>query len=165
MAGNSVPVEVVRDLFNYDPETGIVTWRRKGVRSAVIGQRVGYAHSAGYLQVYFTGYYPQVLHRIAWAITHGEWPPVFIDHINGVKDDNRLCNLRLATDAQNHQNLKRARKDNLSGFLGVTRSRARFVATIAWEGKRKYLGVWPTAEEAHAAYIEAKRKLHPFGTL
>ena len=165
MGGNSVPIALVRELFDYEPETGILRWRRKGCKSAVIGEPAGYPHSAGYLQIYFTGYYPQVVHRVIWAIVHGEWPAAEIDHRNGIRSDNRISNLRLASTAENAQNVKRARPFNKTGLLGVTLARDRFVTTIVSNKKRIYLGIFATAAEAHAAYIHAKRSLHPFGTL
>jgi hypothetical protein len=165
MAGNSVPVALLRELFDYCPDTGIVRWKRKGVRTAVIGQPAGYPHSGGYLQVYFTGYYPQVIHRVIWALVHGEFPRCNIDHKNGDRADNRLDNLRLATVGENAQNIHKARPFNKTGLLGVSKHKQRFVATIAVGGKRTYIGIFKTAAEAHAAYLSAKRRLHPFSTL
>jgi hypothetical protein len=92
---------------------------------------------------------------------HGEIPPgMTIDHINGDKADNRICNLRLATDYQN--SYYRPRKStNTSGLKGVyQRENGKYRATITIEKQKINLGTFETKEEAYAAYCEAARKLH-----
>jgi hypothetical protein len=95
----------------------------------------------------------------------GAWPLFEIDHRNGIGTDNRWKNLRDGTRSFNIQNQRRARSDNKTGFLGVHRSgkkeRKGFVAKIQLDGKQRYLGVFSTAEAAHAAYLAAKRRIHP----
>ncbi|HDS1550738.1 TPA: HNH endonuclease [Stenotrophomonas maltophilia] len=100
-------------------------------------------------------------HRIVWLLTHGTWPKDQIDHINGVRTDNRPENLRQASALDNQQNLK-TRVDNTSGYPGVRRSLSRWSALIAHGGKRHYLGNYDTPEQAYAAYLEAKSRLHTF---
>jgi hypothetical protein len=100
-------------------------------------------------------------HRLAWLYVHGDWPPDKIDHINGDRKDNRLMNLRAASDSENMQNVG-MRSDNTTGVRGVTRRKSRWIAQITAGGKTHYLGVHETAEEAHRAYVEAKTRLHPF---
>lgn len=90
-----------------------------------------------------------------------------MDHINCVRDDNRIENLRAADNAENQGNRRKARSDSSTGVIGATwhqRSK-KFQAMIRAGGKQKYLGLFPTAEEAHQAYLKAKRELHPFCTL
>jgi len=96
------------------------------------------------------------------AIYHGEWPAngMQVDHINGAKDDNRISNLRVVTHSQNLHNQRRAQSGSSTGFLGVRRDKGKYQSMIQADGSRKYLGRFDTAEEAHAAYVSAKRKLH-----
>jgi hypothetical protein len=104
-------------------------------------------------------------HRLAWLYTHGAWPTGEIDHINGIRDDNRLANLRDVTVSVNQQNRKRAASNGSTGLLGVSTAKARYRAAIALNGRTTYLGSFDTAEEAHAAYVTAKRELHEGCTL
>lgn len=100
-------------------------------------------------------------HRIAWAMHHGEWPDLMIDHKNGQRDDNSISNLRQATDLVNQQNRRSAQKSSACGFLGVqAHKNGRFQAKIRAGGRRLHLGNFSTAEEAHAAYMAAKSVLH-----
>lgn len=84
-----------------------------------------------------------------------------IDHVNGVKDDNRLSNLRLATHRENHQNRAR-NKNNKSGFLGVSPINGKWRAQIMADGKKLALGCFDAPEAARDAYLAAKAELHKF---
>ena len=100
-------------------------------------------------------------HRLAWLLTHGAWPAGDIDHINGIRTDNRIANLRDVSRSVNQQNLKTARRDNQTGLLGVKKTRCgTFEARINLNGRYVHLGTFPAAAEAHQAYITAKRKHH-----
>jgi hypothetical protein len=90
---------------------------------------------------------------------HGRWP-VQIDHINGVKTDNRCINLREASPRTNSENKKRAMPFSVTGFLGVSKNKYGYNATIQTGGARKNLGLFKTPEEAHEAYKKEKRKMH-----
>ncbi len=100
-------------------------------------------------------------HRLAWLYVHGELPSGEIDHINGDRSDNRLANLRLATRVQNNQNTK-TRTDNTSGHKGVCfhKQAGRWMAYINASGKRTYLGLHNSKEEAAQAYAAAAQELH-----
>jgi len=98
-------------------------------------------------------------HRLAWLLTHGEWPKDEVDHINGDRMDNRLSNLREATRSQNSMNIG-ARRTNKTGFKGVWAYKGRFRSQIALDGKRTSLGTFDTAQEAYSAYCAAVVKLH-----
>lgn len=154
--------ERLRELLDYDPETGVFTWRVNASSRAQVGSVAGSPKAKGYRGIRVEGrsYYE---HRLAWLHIHGEWPASHMDHINGVRDDNRLVNLREATATENQQN-RIADKRNTSGVLGVSwcSRDGKWLAQIRLDGKRKYLGRFDTVEEAGAAYAEAKKQLHRF---
>ena len=151
--------QVIRDHLNYDPVTGAVTWKVRLSPSAGAGEIAGAADGLGYRRI---GIRRQQFraHQAAWAIMTGQWPTSQIDHINGDRSDNSWGNLRLATQAINSQNLRRARSDNKSGFLGVSKHGVNWAAQIGHDGKRQRLGSYPTPEKAHAAYLAKKREIH-----
>jgi hypothetical protein len=99
-------------------------------------------------------------HRLAYFYVMGEWPPHFMDHVNGLRSDNRWGNIRQATQQENMQNMKFGTKAILPGVSPSTNGRA-FRANITSRGKRLCLGTFATPELAHAAYIQAKRIYHP----
>lgn len=107
-------------------------------------------------------------HRLVWLHLYGEWPEHGIDHINGRRSDNTAANLRSVPQSENVQNQRKARRDNKStGLLGVSRpsGRSKYRAQIMAQGRNRYLGYFDTPEEAHAAYLAAKRQLHPGCTI
>ena len=104
---------------------------------------------------------PFQAHRVIWALYYGEWPALEIDHINGVRDDNRIVNLRQATSAQNSQNIG-AYSNSKTGIRGVSWSNAhkRWVARIMVERKHINLGYFTDIKDAERAYLAAAAKLH-----
>lgn len=92
-------------------------------------------------------------HRVVWFLHNGTWPDI-IDHINGNQLDNRINNLREATTSINNHN-RVSRGTHRSGRM------RGYSARIGINGKSVYLGTYQTEEAAHAAYLEAKQKLHP----
>jgi hypothetical protein len=118
-----------------------------------------------YLQIGFGGYRDRA-HRLAWLYVHGVIPKE-IDHINGNGLDNRICNLREVTHQQNVHNLVRPPKHNSSGFMGVSffKSTNRFSSYIQVDGKKRHLGYYDTAQEAHQVYLSAKRRYHSSCTI
>ena len=163
---SGLTAELVRELLHYDPDTGRFAWRlgRFGTRGA--GGRAGYADPRGYRKICVEGrqYWE---HRLVWLYVNGMWPSDQIDHVNGIKGDNRIANLREATVSENGSNQRQARSDNKTGLLGVSwnKQHKKFVAKIDLAGKRSNLGYFPTAEEGHAAYLKAKRELHSHCTI
>ena len=154
--------EEVRILFDYDAETGILSWR-SGSKPSLIGQEAGTITRYGYRQVCVYGKL-YLAHRVIWLWVHGVWPEFFMDHINGERSDNRLCNLREATMAENHQN-KRTKKRTQTGYMGVTRNASKvpkWTAKVTVDGVIHRLGSFDTPEKAHAAYLKAKSELHKF---
>jgi HNH endonuclease/AP2 domain len=161
MATRNLTPERLREILHYDPATGLFTWRVCRHHRTKIGAIAG-CITNGYGIIVLDGSIYK-MHRLAWAYTYGHWPKNDIDHIDGNGTNNRLLNLRDATRSMNCQNQKRAQKNNKTGLLGVRfrRDNGRYSAQIGVDGKPRYLGLFDTAEAAHAAYIEAKRRLHP----
>ena len=151
----------LEELLHYDPETGLFTRLVRTSNSTKVGDVVGTAGKGGYLACSIDWKFHQ-MHRLAFLYMTGSFPVYDVDHINGLTADNRWCNLRDVPTQLNVQNVKRANKNNRSGFMGVhwREERAKWVASIRINGKYVRLGSFDTPEEAHAAYLEGKRKHH-----
>lgn len=147
----------------YEPETGIFRWRHDS-RGAKAGDIAGAVGKAGYRQFTIDGRQYKA-HRLAWLYVHGSWPVNDIDHRDHNRDNNAIRNLRDVTDAINNQNIVRPQKRNKAQLLGVYPQRKRWCARIAFGDKRIFLGVHDTPEQAHQAYLAAKREHHPGNTL
>lgn len=154
----AVDRQMARGLFTYDAVSGVITWAVSRC-SVKAGQVAGSLTREGYIRVPLRGKFVQA-HRLAWLLHYGEWPKWTIDHINGIRDDNRLCNLRDVSSQVNSQNQRSAKRHNKLGVMGVYQTYNRFVARIGSNGKNTYLGSFATAELAHATYIAAKREMH-----
>lgn len=150
----------LREVLHYDSATGVFRWRVALAQRTRVGDVVGTRSTKGYLDIQVDGISYRA-HRLAWLYIFGEWPSDQIDHRNTVRDDNRISNLRDATNAENAQNRHRASRDNRAGALGVTRSGRRWTASITVRGARHHLGSFDTPEAASAAYLAAKAELHP----
>lgn len=162
MAKSDLTAQRLRELLHYDPETGVFTRRVRTANAIRAGDVTGCRNTIGYLVISVLNR-RYLAHRLAWLYAHGEWPVADIDHINGVRQDNRIANLRDVSRSANIQNQRRPQTHGTSGFLGVTWSKQikRWVAAITVPtNRRKHIGCFATAEEASAAYLEAKRKLH-----
>lgn len=151
---------IVRELFDYDPTTGILTWRKPAGRHGRIpaGSPVGGRHN-DYRAVRIFGRFHRI-HRIAWAHFYGRVPRGYIDHVDGDKLNNAISNLRESTASQNKAN-ERRRSNNTSGLKGVSfdRRRGRWSASITSEGKPHWLGYFDDPRDAHAAYAIAAETL------
>jgi hypothetical protein len=139
-------------LFRYDPMTGQF-WRLK-TKTPVRTKSAN-----GYFRVRINGGNEIPVHRIIWKMMTGFDPRWEIDHVNGVRHDNRWKNLREATRKQNNHNMP-IRSDNKTGFKGVGFSRGRYIARIIKDGKKHYLGSFWSPEEASEAYKKAAIELH-----
>lgn len=153
---DELTVDALRAQISYDPTTGEFVWkeRRRGRRPGAVGSH----NSHGYFQIMIDGR-NYLAHRLAWLYVHGAWPRVHVDHIDGDGTNNRIANLREATPGENAQN-----KRLVTGATWHKGAR-KWMAQIVVGGVHHHLGLHPSAEAAHAAYVEAKRRLHPFGTL
>ena len=181
MAKEDLPApEEIRKLLRYEPDTGKLYWRERSAEFFKDGKysaerecrrwNARYAgeeafttgHGEGYRQgSIFSVMY--LAHRVIWAIAHNEWPADQIDHINGVKNDNRIENLRAVTNGENSRNLPR-RADNSSGVTGVTwhKKALKWTAQIAVNGRLLHLGRYAEKDDAVAARkaAEAKYNFH-----
>ena len=156
------PAEV-RRLLDYDPVTGVLTWRHREdvlprVNKRFVGKPAGCPDGQyGYISVRLRDRLYQA-HRLIWFYVTGQWPTAVIDHIDGNPANNAWDNLREATRAENNRNRMRRRH----GLKGVTieHRTGRWMAQIMLGKKNHYLGTFDTEEAAHAAYIEASKRLH-----
>ncbi len=164
----SLTLELALKHFAYSPETGVLVWKEPRAPRVKVGDLAGGLTGQGYREVKF-GDHTYGTHRIAWLMATGSWPNGQIDHINGVRNDNRLCNLREVSIQGNAQNQRHARQDNRhSSLIGAAFHKAtgKFRARIGMpDGKQKHLGSFATAEEAHAVYVAAKRQMHAACTI
>jgi hypothetical protein len=166
MSVDPITASRLRELLSNDAETGKFLWleSRGTARS---GNVAGSPNGSGYIHIRVAGRTYKA-HRLAYLYAYGRWPDAEIDHINGVRDDNRLANLREASHAENMQNIRRAYTDNKScGLLGASwhKRTGSWQAKISAAGKLRFLGHFDTADAAHAAYLKAKSELHPFNTI
>jgi len=160
MAKTDLTAELAREFYCYDAETGVLQWRKKPCARVDAGDIAGALNGDGYLQVGFK-YKVYTAHRIAWIYVTGAWPKGQVDHINGVRTDNRWLNLRDVSASINQQNRRTLAGNNSSGFTGVRRFQNAWRAGIWVGGTNTFLGYFKTKEEANCAYLEAKRRLHP----
>ena len=148
--------------FSYDAKTGLLTRKISTSVRAKAGSIVAGMTGHGYVQVYSKGD-NYLVHRIAWLMVFECLPSKFLDHINGDRTDNRIDNLREATNSENCQN-RGKNKNNTTGFKGVFPRKGSLInpyrAKICSNGKSISLGKFPTAESAHEAYCQAVKKNH-----
>jgi hypothetical protein len=148
----------LQELLEYDSETGEFHWKKRMSRSVKAGDIAGHTDGDGYRLISIEGQTYRA-HQLAWLYRTGEWCSAVIDHRDGNPSNNRWHNLRGATVSQNNAN-RRLHRNNKCGYKGVVENKwGRFWATIQKHGRRLHLGTFATAEEAHAAYMEAARKL------
>lgn len=107
----------VDEFLDYNKDTGVITWAKSPAHRVKVGDEAGTVNASGY-KVFSIKNKLYSAHRIAWLISNGELPPEHIDHINGVRSDNRLANLRAASNKENLRNC-RIHKLNKSGVTGV----------------------------------------------
>jgi len=140
--------EVAKFLFTYNPLTGVFIWNHTKLIAGNI-QSNGY-WKIGFLKKQYKA------HRLAWIYMYGDIPKDYeIDHINRIRSDNSIVNLRLVTKSQNSRN-RRTRLDNMSGYPGVywDKDRSLWTSQCQINGKVKKLGRFKNAHEAHEAYKE-----------
>jgi hypothetical protein len=167
MAKSTIPLtlERLKEVLDYNPETGIFTWKHRPAGRATWNTRYA-GKVAGCIDCY--GYVKIAIddvayrgHRLAWFYMTGAWPLIEADHENLNKADNRFSNLREATKSQNATN-RTKRSDNTSGFKGVSYQKQikKWVAQATLDGTHYHFGCFDTPEEAHARVCEELPKLH-----
>lgn len=158
----------LQGLLSYDSGTGLLTWLTRAPASFWGGEayRSGWAERwnreragkvagtvgpLGYRQITIAGRSYRA-HRVAWAIVHGAWPEMSLDHIDHDRDNNRIANLRQATPGQNARN-KTLPRNNRSGHIGVSFHSAsgKWRAAVCQDGKKTEIGRFNTPDEAAAA--------------
>lgn len=164
----SLSLAEVQSLIDYDPATGEMIWRRReGLVGKAAAWNTRYAGTAirvidnkGYIcvQVYRKKYRG---HRVVWLLHYGTWPSLDLDHINGIKHDNRISNLREATVAQNGYNVGLTSR-NSSGVRGVFwhATARKWQAGIRAEGSDIYLGLFVHLSDAAKARRDAEAKYY-----
>lgn len=156
MAKENLPtISVVRNLLRYEPETGKLFWLPRGggrFDKLFAGKEAFTATDPGGYKYGSLQSHTMRAHVVAWALAYGKWPDGHIDHENGIREDNRLKNLSLGTQAQNNRNAKR-RNDNKSGVVGVIwfPKMSMWRAYINVSGSWKHIGYFDTREAAAIA--------------
>ena len=147
--------EFLKELFTYCPDTGFLTRKKTLTYNAKAGDVVKTINAMGYVVLSVAGK-KCTAHRLIWLYVHGTWPQHEIDHINGVRSDNRLCNLRDVSHQVNLNNLK-IDKRNKYGCTGICfhKKAQKFSVDFVRFGARHYLGLFATLEAAKSAYDNA----------
>ena len=144
----------LKKLVTYDPDTGIFRWAADvGTGKIKAGEIAGSYDSKGYLRIGINGR-KYKSHRLAWLYVHGCFPEDEIDHINRVRDDNRIENLRAVTGAENCKNT--GRKPKAAPFCGVQKRGNNYEAHITRGGARTYLGRFKSLADAVVARMSAE---------
>lgn len=152
--------EELKSLLAYDEATGIFTWASDRARFKAGQQAGSVSKKHGYIDIGIKMVSYRA-HRLAWLYITGEWPREMIDHINGVRTDNRFCNLRLATCSENQHN-RGAKSSTVSGLKGVCwhGGAKKWMASITLHGRNYHIGYFHSAQAAHAAYCERAAVMH-----
>ena len=167
----TISIEELNELLQYEPCTGKLIWRERQVNNPRdrafntrnAGKTVYEEPHRGYGRIALLGKRYKS-HRLAWALHHGEWPKDQIDHINGVRNDNRIENLRVVTQTENSRNMQ-IPSNNTSGVIGVSWDKFNrcWEAHIIVAGKKIRLCRTKDFEDAVAARAAAEVKygFHP----
>jgi len=157
----AITQEVLKERIHYDNDTGVFTWLDVKVNAQrARGKIAGGVTAAGYIKIGFsTGgkFYAFQAHRLAWLYEYGEFPKDGLDHINHDRADNRITNLRIATQRENIINMSMSSK-NTTGYTGVSFSKARnkYEAYVKVNYKQIHLGTFEDIEDAAKAAKEGR---------
>ena len=160
MASCSLAQSQLKELLHYDPNTGIFTNLVRRNRQALIGYQAGHLTLEGYVSVSISRTKYQA-HRLAWFYLHGVWPKNQLDHINRIKNDNRIINLREATASENHQNIG-LQSNNTSGYKGISwrNDIGKWCVRIYLKREQNTIGYFKSLDDAVAARKQAEEQLH-----
>lgn len=155
---NELTQGMLKELLDYDEESGIFTWKfsRRGVKKGTVAGTL----KDGYININIFGRFYRA-HRLVWLYFYGKFPVSYIDHIDGIRSNNRLNNLREATTSENNYNQRMSRA-NTSGVKGVSwyKRDNNWEARIGVKGKYLFLGRFSTIEEAEQAIKIKREELH-----
>lgn len=162
----SLTAQRLREVLDYDRDTGVFTWRVTRTFTALVGTVAGRVNPRGYVSIKIDGV-THLAHRLAWLHVHGSWPTATVDHRDTDKTNNRFLNLRDVVQRVNGENLRVANRDSKTGLLGVcfNKKAGKYQAAIKSHGRTRHLGLHATPELAHQAYLNAKRQVHEGNTL
>lgn len=143
----------------YDKKSGLLWWKVRD-SGRQMNRPAGSIDAHGYVAIGFHGKVYKA-HRVAWALVKGIWPAEEVDHRNGRRADNRWKNLREATQEDNKKNKCRY-KNNKSGYAGVSWhvQHKKWYATIQYDKKVKFLGLFTAKKKARDVYLSAAKKYH-----
>jgi hypothetical protein len=146
----------LKELLQYNPASGKFHWNVDRTGGVKAGDEAGAIDSQGYVKMTIGGRQYKG-HRVAWFYVHGVWPKA-IDHINGIRDDNRIGNIRECSIRENTANRTYHRAGKLVGVCWSPK-RQKWRSTIQINGKQTHLGFFDTPEKAHARYVEERSKI------
>jgi hypothetical protein len=160
---NDVSQEFLKSWLNYNLETGVFTWiAEPRPNRPLLGKVAGGTDARGYYRILFRNAEGRrrgvFSHRAAWIYVYGSIPyGMSVDHINRDKSDNRLCNLRIADRSLQNRNRSTT---NPTGFVGVVKKNSKYNAEIYFRGTKTVVAGFETPEEAHAAYLAMRERIH-----
>lgn len=156
---NTIDVGRLKEVLEYDPGTGLFKWIVSLSSRGLVGEKAGTLRPDGYRKINIDGV-PYMAHRLAWIFVYGDHPVCEIDHINRIRDDNRIANLRLASSKQNKENSP-VKSNNTTGYKGVhwDKSREKWMAFVTHNRKFHNLGRFDDLEHAARVADDARRKL------
>lgn len=158
-------LEDILSLVTYVPDTGEFYWKRRfsGSREDKIfnsqfsGKKCGYKCGNGYIKITFLNKYRIYSHRLVWFVETGEWPDEYIDHIDHDRSNNTFTNLRQATHLENCRN-RSAYPISTTGYTGVSERGEKYIASLTFNYKRHYIGIYKSVEEAVQARVDYIKK-------
>lgn len=153
--------ETLKQILNYDSNSGCFTYKISPTNGIYVGDIAGCLHkSTGYRRIIIKQVQYR-MHRLAWLYVYGKFPEEYIDHINGDKSDNRICNLREATNQQNQLNRGKA-KTNSTGFkcVSFSNNKLKYRVKFTFNKIRYNLGTFDYAKDANNAYENFVKNLH-----
>ena len=159
----AVTHDELKQLLHYDPETGHFTWLQDRGGYRCRGMKAGHRNTKGYIQISL-GYEDgkkvrHRAHRLAWLYMTGASPDHEVDHLNGVRDDNRWSNLRAASSGENNRN-RCGLVGTSSGIKGVHQSKGRWICQCQTNGKRVTMGPFDDLELAEFVIQEYRTSHH-----
>lgn len=151
---NKISAERLRELVIYCPDAGLFCCRNP---DGSMGEVLGNKSFDGYVVLRLDGI-SCLAHRMAWLYVHGCIPSGVVDHVNGNRSDNRIENLRVVSAWRNQHNNCMRRRDG--GLVGTYwHHDAKWEARTAVQGKRVFLGFFPTERDAYEAYMSYNKSI------